>query len=45
MSEQECEMVDSICGRTPDLRWTLELEGDDVETEDNTGHDDRVRRP
>ena len=42
MAEQECGMVDSTWRRTPDLRWTLELEGDEIETEDNIGHDDRV---
>ncbi len=29
MVEQECGMLDSTWGRTPGLRWTLELGGDD----------------
>jgi hypothetical protein len=45
MAEQECGMVASTWGRTPDLRWTLELEGDEMETGNDTGHDDRVGRP
>jgi hypothetical protein len=42
MAKLECGMVDSTWGRTRGLRWTLELGGDEIETEDNIGHDDRV---